>query len=225
MSSAAAPDPTDRRRILLVEDDPMTRGLLAAMLDTAGFDVTTAAGASEAHSACKAADPDGVVLDIDLGPGPSGFDIADSLRQARPYLAVLFLTNLPDPRFAGRRDGTLPRGVGYLRKEKLSEPYVLVETLDSVLRGNLSRAHRDDLDPRRPLGSLSATQIAVLRMLALGKTNEQIAEARNTTPRAVQHVLKRAMRALNVPDDVDGTVRVLAARAYMRAAGVPLNDS
>jgi DNA-binding NarL/FixJ family response regulator len=213
------------RKIVVVEDDPMTRGLLADTLDRAGFSVTTAASASDAHRAVKATDPDGVVLDIDLGAGPTGFDLADALLEQSPYLAVLFLTNLPDSRFAGRQEQSLPRDVGYLRKENLIEPGVLVETLDAVLRGQATRQHRNDLDPDRPLGGLSATQIGVLRMVALGKTNEQIALARGTTTRAVQFVLKRALLALNVPEDVDGTVRVLAARAYMRAAGVPVSES
>jgi len=214
----------DRRRILVVEDDPMTRGLLADTLERADFAVATAATASDAARVCKALDPDGVVLDVDLGPGPSGFDLADALLIKYPYLAILFLTNLPDSRFAGRSAATLPVGAGYLRKAKLVEPGVLAQTLDAVLRGQSSRQHRDDLDPGRPLVELSAKQISVLRMVALGMTNEQIAEARGTTSRAVQHVLKRAMANLSVPEDVDGTVRVLAARAYMRAAGVPISD-
>lgn len=63
----------------MVENDPMTRGLLADLLEKVGFDVATAASASDARRVCNVADPDGLVLDVDLGPGPTGFDVADVL--------------------------------------------------------------------------------------------------------------------------------------------------
>ena len=202
----------------------MTRGLLAETLERAGFEVATASNGSDARRACHLVDPDGVVLDIDLGLGPTGFDVADALLGEFPYLAVLFLTNLPDARFAGRSPQSLPDGVGYLRKERLVQPGLLVETLDAVLSGNTRPGHRDDRDPGRPLAQLSNVQISVLRMVALGMTNPQIAAARGTTARAVADVLARALQATGVPLDEDDSGRMQAARTYMLAAGIPLGQ-
>lgn len=202
----------------------MTRGLIADTLEKAGFEVATAANGSDARRACHLVDPDGIVLDIDLGLGPTGFDVADALLDEYPYLAVLFLTNLPDARFAGRSADSLPDGVGYLRKERLVQPGVLVDTLDAVLTGRSVDQHRDDRDPDRPLAHLSRVQIAVLRMVALGMTNQQIADARGTTTRAVTDVLSRALQSIGTTaGDEDGS-RVRAARTYMLAAGIPLGS-
>jgi len=208
--------------VVVVEDDAMTRGLVAETLEKAGFEVATASNGSDARRACKLVDPDGIILDVDLGLGPTGFDLADALLSEYPYLAILFLTNLPDARFAGRSVDSLPKGIGYLRKERLVQPGLLVDTLDAVLTGHLRDHHRDDRDPNRPLVRLSHAQISVLRMVALGMTNQQIADARGTTTRAVADVLARALRTIGTPlGDEDGS-RVQAARAYMIAAGIPL---
>lgn len=212
------------RRVVVVEDDPLTRGLLAEMLEHHAFEVATASTANDARRAVRLTDADGLVLDVDLGIGPTGFDIADALLATYPHLAILFLTNLPDSRFAGRDPNSLPLGIGYLRKENLSDASMLVTTLDAVLRGKVSEDMRHDRDPDRPLAGLSRTQIDVLRMVALGLSNQEIADARGTTVRAVRNVIARALEAIGTTDSDEGHGRVVAARNFMLAAGIPLTD-
>lgn len=212
----------ERRRLVVVEDDPMTRGLLATALEAAGYAVATASNGSDARRAVELTDPDGVLLDVDLGLGPTGFDIADALLLQYPHLAIIFLTHLPDARFAGRSPQSLPAGAGYLHKEQLADPGRLAEAIDAVLRG-AKHGFRDDLRPERPLAKLSQTQISVLRMVALGHSNQQIAERRGTTVRAVQDVITRALEVAGVDPELVGSARVAAAREYMVAAGLPLS--
>lgn len=213
----------DQRRVVVVEDDPMTRGLIGDLLTQGGFAVTPAASASEAQTACLADDPDGVVLDIELGPGPNGFDVADVLLRRWPHLAVLFLTHLPDSRFAGRDPETLPSGVAYLRKEQLVQPGLLVRTVDEVLRGD--SVVRDDRDPHRPMAGVSRTQVEVLRMVAMGMSNQQIADERGTSARAVHDVITRALAAIGEDNANEGSARVRAARSYMMTAGIPMGSA
>lgn len=202
----------------------MTRGLLSDVLERAGFVIVSVSTAADARRAAAAFDPDGLVLDVDLGPGPNGFDVADALLASYPHLGVLFLTHLPDARFAGRDLASLPPAAGYVRKERLSEPGVLVASVDSALRGAAVAQPRDDQDPDRPMGSLTATQIEVLRMIAQGMSNRQIADARSTSVQAVVRTITRAMQAIGAPDSLDGNARVVAARRYMAAAGIPSAD-
>jgi len=84
----------------VVENESLLRDLIARSLEAVGFNVTTAANASDAKRACKAVDPDACIVDIELGPGPDGFDFAEYLSREAPDVGVVFLTNLPDPRFA-----------------------------------------------------------------------------------------------------------------------------
>jgi DNA-binding NarL/FixJ family response regulator len=210
------------RAVLVVEDDPMTLGLLAQSLAQAGFTVGAAATAAQARDLWERMAPEAVVLDIDLGPGASGLDLADALLAQAPGLAVLFLSALPDARFAGRDPRTLPAGAGYVRKDRITQ--ALIDALHAVLHGSARDIPRQDRDPDRPLAGLSRTQVAVLRMVALGMTNKQLADQRGTTPKAVGNVLARTIAHIDTtdtPETPEGSTRVTAAREFIRAAGLP----
>lgn len=214
-----------KRRVVIVEDDNLTRTILADHISKSGFEVRTANSASTAETLCIEFDPDAVILDVDLGIGPTGFDLADSLQLSSPGIAILFLTHLPDSRFVGRSAQSLPSGVGYLNKDNLANGTSLTTALESVLLGKPGTAPRDDANPNRPLAQLSQNQIEVLRMIALGMSNQQIASSRKTSVRAVYSMISRAMSAIGAEEDAEGAGRVLAARAYMLAAGVPAWNS
>jgi DNA-binding NarL/FixJ family response regulator len=207
--------------VLVVEDDRLTLGLLAETLTQAGFIVGAAASASEARRMWSMMDADAVVLDVDLGPGVNGFDLADAFRAQEPHLAVLFLSNLPDARFAGRNPASLPADAGYVRKDQLANSKALVIALDAVLRGSARDIPHHDRDPERPMAGLSHTQIEVLRMVALGMSNQQIAAERGTTVKAVHNVITRAMLLFGNENPEEGNARVVAAREFIRAAGLP----
>ncbi len=205
------------RSLLIVEDDALLRELVAGALETRGFRVTTAATAADAMRAVHTVDPDGALVDIDLGEGPTGFDFADRLLQQYPHVAIVFLTNLPDPRFADRDPNGLPRGVAYLRKSAISDVDAIIAALDSALRGGNLTQHRHDRNPKRPLANLTRRQIDVLRMVVDGKTNAQIADARGVTLKSVEATLQRAYLAIGIAPETNGNSRVLAARRFLEA--------
>ena len=85
--------PSLTRCLLLVEDDSLVRETVAAMLEDEGFDVVEACDAAAALTLVK----DGlevplIVTDVDLGAGPSGADLADTLRRLRPDVRIIFIT-------------------------------------------------------------------------------------------------------------------------------------
>ena len=203
------------RSVLVVEDEPLLRELIASALESKGFVVFTAATAADAKRAFQSNDPDGLIIDVDLGMGPNGFDLADVLRRITPDVPILFLTNLPDPRFVDRDADGIPPGVSYLRKASVSDIDTLVEALDTTLRGVQGDDLRHDRDRRRPLGNLTRKQVAVLRLLADGKTNAQIAEARGTTIKAVEDTIHRISIVLGFDPKVNGNARVTIARRYL----------
>ena len=212
------------RHVVVVEDEALLRDLIAKTLETSGFQVTTAANAADAARAFKATDPDAVVLDVELGPGPNGFDFAESLNKTAPDVGIVFLTNLPDARFAGRESKDLPANISYLRKSQLVDSNELVEALEAVLRDSISSNFRHDLNNDRPLSSLSKKQISVLQLLAMGYTNSQIADKRGTTVRAVEGIVSRIFQALDIDVQAEGNARVEAAATYLRASGKSLSE-
>jgi DNA-binding NarL/FixJ family response regulator len=205
------------RTVVVVENESLLRDLIARSLEAAGFHVATAANAADAKRACKAVDPDACVLDIELGHGPSGFDFADYLARESPDVGVVFLTNLPDPRFAQRDLKTVKQNQAYLRKSQLVDSKDLVEALNAVLKEQGVSSFRHDQQADRPLAELSKRQISVLQLLADGLSNAQIAEARGTTVRAVEGMVSRIFQALQIDAQADGNARVESARRYLAA--------
>lgn len=203
------------RSVLVVEDDALLRELLAMALEREGFIVETAASAADAKRIFNRGDHDALVLDVSLGPGPTGFDLADALLARAPFTAVVFLTNLPDPRFLERDSKDLPKNIAYLRKSNLSDVDVVIAALDSALRGASLAEFRHDRDPERPLGNLTRKQISVLRLAALGKSNAQIAQDRGVSVKAIEDTITRAGVALGIDDSGEGNLRVAIVRRFL----------
>ena len=215
------------RAVLVVEDDALLRELLAVALERHGFSVDTAASASDAKRSFSRGDHDALVLDINLGPGPNGFDLAEVIRKQAPHVAIVFLTNLPDSRFAGRSPEDVPKGVAYLRKSNLGDVDALISALDSALRGAGVERFRQDRDPDRPLAHLTRKQIAVMSLVAAGKSNAQIAEERGVSVKAIEDTVSRAAQALGIDTREEGNLRVAAVRRYLAATGgaIPVSVS
>lgn len=205
------------RRVVVVENEPLMRDLIAKSLETAGFRVTTAANAADAKRAHVAIDPDAMVIDIELGPGPDGFDLAAAISAQSPEISIVFLTNLPDPRLVGKDARHIPKNAAYLRKSNMVDAGELVRALNAVMQNRDASAFRHDLDSRRPLAKLSAKQLEVLKLIADGLSNQQIAEKRETSVRAVEGMVSRIFDALNIDVREEGNSRVDAVKRYFLA--------
>jgi DNA-binding NarL/FixJ family response regulator len=213
-----------QRTIVVVENESLLRDLIARSLEAAGFDVSTAANAADAKRAVKATDPDVCVVDIELGPGPNGFDFAEYLSREAQDVGVVFLTNLPDPRFANRDSKSITQNQAYLRKSQLVDSKELIEAVNAVLKEQDVDKFRHDQNQTRPLAELSKRQISVLKLVAEGQSNNQIAEQRGTTVRAVEGMVSRIFTALGVDAQGVGNARVEATRMYLSAAGAVTVD-
>ena len=218
VAEAASDSQTVTRSLLLVEDDPFSRGLLAETFKAAGFEVLAAANAVEAVRLFEKADPDALVVDINLGPGADGLELANALRSQAPYLAVLVLTRFPSPAVAGMSDRTPPHAA-FLSKDAASDPAVIVAALESALNDEVPLV--TGVTPDSPLARLTPAQLAVLRMVAEGWTNAEIAAQRGSTLRAIEKLTHRAIVALGIPDDARRNARVEAVRLYVATFGVP----
>jgi DNA-binding NarL/FixJ family response regulator len=213
-----------QRSIVVVEDDPFLRGLLADSLEKANFQVSTAATAADARRVINAVDPDAVVLDIDLGPGPTGLDIGEALLAKSDEIAIVYLTTLADPRFSDRKTAAVHPRAAYLNKHMLEDSQVLVDALEAVLHEADISAFRHDRRADRPLAHLSATQIQVLQLVAQGKTNVQIAQLRGRSLPATESVISRTLVALGIDVNEDINARVAAAREYITQVKAPNID-
>ncbi|MEY4533390.1 MAG: hypothetical protein RI926_1159 [Actinomycetota bacterium] len=223
MESTEEKTPEDlfQRSVVVVEDDSFMRSLLAEYLEKAGFLVSTASSAADARRQINAVDPDAVVLDIDLGPGPSGLDVAATLNTEANEVGIVFLTNYSDPRFAGEELTRVHPKAAYLNKHMIEDSSVLVAALNAVLVELDVEAYRYDKRADRPMARLSASQIQALRLISEGKTNQQIAEARQRSIEATESLITRTLAALGLGSTADMNARVSAAREFMSQIAPP----
>ncbi len=201
------------RHILVVEDEHLLRDLLARTLEAMGFVVSTAANAADAKRAVKASDPDAMLVDIELGPGPTGLDLAEVIARQRPDIGVVFLTNLPDPRFMGKDAKAVLKNQAYIRKSAVNSGSELIDAIEAVLKDGVTKEYRHDLASNRPLAQLSKRQLDTLKLVAEGKTNQQIANLRGTSVRAVEAMISRIFQALGL-DLGSSNPRVEAVALY-----------
>lgn len=208
---------TPIRNIVLVEDDSLLRSLLASQLRLWGFGVHTAGSAAEATKLCLDVDPDGVVLDVDLGTGANGFQLAEALGRQLPHLAIVFLTRFPDARSSISRMSPALRGASYVNKNAIDESDELLEAINAALN-DAGRTVKGPALSTQPLAGLTRRQLDVLRMMHDGKTNAQITRERGTTLSATENLITRIFRELEIDRNV-ANPRAIAVRKYAEAYG------
>ncbi len=186
------------------------RELLCSALDDAGYVTVPAGTATDAAKLFRLNDPDGALIDIDLGAGPNGLMLASRLRRDVPHLPLVFLTVRTDPRAA---DGPgIPDNAHFLIKSALKDVDELLSTVDEAMRGAKATVRRHDKSSLNSLADLTRAQIEVLRLIAEGLTNEQIAASRGTTLRAAELLVSKTLKRVGIASQT-GNRRVLAARA------------
>lgn len=199
--------------IMVVEDTDFTRMLLITAVKSLGH---RAIGASDANSAMRLvresainSRPTMALIDLDLGAGPTGADLARGLRRLLPAIGLAILTSYEDPRLLGNLP-EFPPGTWYLTKSHLGD----IQTLRAVI----DECSTDPLAPRSNVQSLDLSdgQLDVMRLVALGRSNAEIAKELWLSVSAVEKSIHRLAAQLKLTDTAAANRRVLIAQAYYR---------
>ena len=210
--------------ILLVDDHPLTRDGLAALLGGHGFNVV--GQASDGHEAIELAaelQPNVILLDLSM-PGLSGLEALPRLRVEAPECEVVVLTASGDEDnlLAAIRGGA----AGYLLKTE--PPERLVDFLhgaaagEAALSGMVARRLLDQVrNGREPEGGvpdaialrLSARELEVLLLLDEHLGTDQIAKRLFISEHTVRSHVKSLLRKLNVSSRREALEALAAARA------------
>jgi two-component system response regulator NreC len=173
------PDPI---RVLIVDDHAVVRSAIRLLLEREdGIEpVGQAASAREAIFEARSAQPDVVLLDVVMAGG-SGLDAIPTLLHERPETKILVLSMQDDPRYV--REAFAAGASGYVLKE--AADVEVVGAVREVARGGRyvhpelgARLVAADADAARKAEEdpLSEREREVLRLLALGHTNQEIAK-------------------------------------------------
>ena len=205
-------------RVLVVDDHPFGLSTLAGALAGRGLDVHAAATARDAHAIALEFRPAVAVVDLDLGPGPTGIDLARALRKAFPAIGICILTSYRDPRLAGGAAPELPPGSLYVCKADVSDVPQLVQSIGLVARAPL--AHRTlSTMTTGPTASLTDVQVEVLLAVGAGITTAEIAQRRGVSASAVEQTISRICERLEIPRNSSLNQRVQLVQALNRLRG------
>ena len=203
---------------MVVEDDSLLASLVKKSLIEAGFSVETAEDTAKARKKVNDFDPDLVLLDLALGDGPSGAHLAHALHDTRPDVAVLVLTKYSDARSISSQAQELPESVGFVRKQLITEPGELVEAIEKVLADKPSEV-RHDKEIDKPFFSLPDKGHEVLRLLAEGCSNQEIAKRTALSVKSVERWIDRIYQELEIDTSGATNPRVVAVTKYLAATG------
>jgi DNA-binding NarL/FixJ family response regulator len=209
-----------KRRALLVEDHALTRGLIEEALEKEGFLVTSCESSRKAIKEFDSFDPDVLITDIELGARPNGVELATILQSQAPYLGIVFLTNYHS---IDSIENPLrpPQRASFIHKGSITSSKQLVEAVDSVLDDSIDPLLVVNLPIDHPIRALSASQVSILRLITEGFSNAEIAKRRGITVRSAERLISRTFQALGVANDSALNARVMAARIYTQAFGMP----
>jgi len=197
-------------KVLLADDHSIVRAGLRRIVEESGDMqvIAEAADGREALRQVKNTNPDVVVVDISM-PGLDGLEVISQLKAMYPELPVLVLTMHEEGQYVVR---AIEAGaMGYITKQ--SAPEQLVIAIRKVLDG--SRYLTDEATEalalriakgekgKTPLDLLSMRELQVLRRLALGKTNREIAKAYGISIKTVDTYRLRLLKKLNLRNNAE----------------------
>jgi DNA-binding NarL/FixJ family response regulator len=212
--------PLDRRRVLVVEDEPLMSSLLTDVLTDHGFMVRTAADVAHARQEIDSFDPDMLLLDVSLGEGPTGIHLAHAMRLSRPDIAILVFTSQTDVARVTRDGLGLPPGVAFLSKHLVNDQAYLIEAMENVFREQADpipvQRENDDV-----FAFLGANGSRTLRLLAEGYDNEEIARRCGVSRKTIERWIEQIYRDMGIDTKGSLNPRVAAARRFFFAVGVP----
>ena len=215
-------------RVVVAEDVMLTREGIVRVLADAGVEVVGETGDVDGlMRAVATAKPDCALVDIRMPPTHTdeGIVAAQRIRELHPGVAVLVLSQYVEPTYAMRLLEEHPERCGYLLKERVSDPVILVDALTRLAEGEtvidptiVSRlfSRRREADP---LDELSEREREVLGLVAEGLSNSAIAERLFITERTVEAHVKQVFAKLRIDQAPDTNRRVLAAITFLRSSG------
>ncbi len=215
-------------RILICEDSALLRAGLVRLLEDAGHEVVAALPDAELlDETVEETAPELCILDVRLPPTwtDEGIRAALRLREQRPELAVLVLSQYVEERYASDLIAAQGGPLGYLLKDRVADVGDFLEALKRVAAGGAA------LDPevvtqllvrsgkKDPLDPLSPREREVLELMAEGRTNGSIAGHMVVTEGAVEKHVTNIFIKLGLPPADQAHRRVLAVLRYLEYGG------
>jgi DNA-binding NarL/FixJ family response regulator len=199
-----------RETILIVDDDPITRLLIATILGDAGYITREADSGGEALRAARLEPPGLVLLDVNL-PGMCGYEVCRLLRdEFGEQFPIVFVSGARTERF-DRVAGLLLGANDYIAKPFAEDE--LLARVQSLL------GHRQLVAARSLASRLTARELQVLRLLSAGLSPGDIARLMVISPKTVGAHIEHIYMKLGVQTRAQAVA--VAYRGELLETGMP----
>mgnify|MGYP000179029705 CR=1 FL=1 len=206
----------------ILEDDSLTRFAVSEALEQRGFEVKVSVpSASEFVEAVKIYRLDAVLLDLHLGLGPTGLDVANHMRSLNPNIGIVMLTSFDDPRLLAAGIGEIPKGCVYLVKKDVRN----MDFLEQKIKESIQNIESTETGPLATMSALTDSQIEILRLIANGYSNGEIAKKRFVSEKTVESTISRIAKLLDLEHRPGHNARMEMAHAYFKSTGVKLTGA
>lgn len=192
-------------RVLHVDDDAFTRGVTQTALASFGYQTRAAANAEEFIAGLETFDPHVVLVDLDLGAGPSGVQLLRIVQRDAPWVGRVIISSHRSLEFV-EADTSDITGMPYIVKSDLASSDQIRQAIDASLTGETFI-----INDAANAVHLTRAQADILRMIAAGMSNEAIAAERGTSLRGVERIISRTFAVLGVSSDAAQNPRVAAS--------------
>lgn len=203
-------------RVFIVDDHQLAREGLRAVLADSGVDVVgVAATAEDAIEQVQELVPDVVLMDVRLGPGIDGLEATRRITSLGLGIRVLMLTLHDMPAYV--REALAAGAAGYVLKDTAIGD--LMAAIAQVMAGNsavplalVNAAMRAAPLPGRGANlsqTLTERELDVVRLVAQGLTNKEIARQLSISPATVKAHVERIIGKLGVADRTQAAVMAM----------------
>ena len=203
-------------RVGICEDDPFTLATLTASLSFEDVEVViSSADPNEVLELISDARPNAMLIDLHLGDGPTGLDLSKSIRAKYPEIGIVYLTSFESPKLLDKDFSGFPSGSQYLNKREISS----VQQILQAVQKSIAKDRSSSVMHATGVSKLTNRQIEVLKMVAEGHTNNEIANRLGLNTKTVEGINLRIAKNLKLQEDQNKNQRIQMAKAYLRSIG------
>ncbi len=208
-------------RVVIAEDNVVLAEGLALLLRAEGHEVLAQVSDGEALvDAVLGERPDVAVVDVRLPPSfrDEGLRAALRIRRERPEQPLLVFSQYVERSYALELLSDRAGGIGYMLKDRVARVEEFLRAMEHVAAGGTSmdpEVVSQVLARHDPLTALTGREREVLRLMAQGFANGEIARRLVVTERAVHKHVGNIFAKLDLPVEDSGHRRVLAVLAYL----------
>jgi DNA-binding NarL/FixJ family response regulator len=212
-------------RVVIADDSRLLRESIASFVRGEGIDVVAEASTpEELLAAVDEHEPDVAIVDIRMPPTQTdeGIRAAHEIRRRHPAMGIVLLSQHVEVGVATQLLAETPQHLGYLLKDRVTDPADFAGSLRRVARGGTALDPQvvsgllADPEEQGRLGSLSPRERSVLELVAEGRSNKAIAERLAITHGAVQKHVSTIFNKLGLPAGEDDDRRTLAVLACVQ---------